>query len=228
MARKAIIVLLLLVLIPVGWWWIDSAVTCDIQDQYTLRGVCLMRTKSLAESGDTAAQWMYGLRLEEDEPEVAREWFRKAARQARTGVEVSHMHGLCGVVFDKDHVESRLLEVARTSPDTHLLLLALYLDPHCGKLDLGKASAEIPRLTQCASLNLKKFLDAAERMRHAVPEDTAVAIKTNIERCRQDICQPPPDRSRSASELLLPDASELAALEVRLGSLAGAPGPQTP
>jgi hypothetical protein len=228
MARKAILVVLLLVLAPIAAWWIDSAVTCDAQDQYTLRGVCLMRTKALAESGDTLAQWVYGLRLQEDEPAVAREWFTKAARQARTGVEVSHMHGLCGAVFDKDYVESRLLQVAGTSPDAHLLLLSLYLDQHCGKFDFGKATAQIPRLSQCASLNLKKFLDTAEHMRQVVPFEIAQAIKTNIERCRQDIRQPPSDWNRTASELLLPDASELATLEARLGPLLGPAAPRTP
>lgn len=228
MVRKAVLVVLLLVLVPLAAWWIDSAVTCDAQDQYTLRGVCLMRTKALAESGDTLAQWVYGLRLQEDEPEVARVWFKKAAGQARTGVEVSRMHGLCGVVFDKDYVESRLLDVARTSPDTHLLLLSLYLDQHCGKFDLGKAAGEIPSLTQCASLNLKIFLDTTERMRQSVSEEIARAIKTNIERCYQEVRQPPVDWRQRASELLLPDASELAALEARVDRLLGPDSQRTP
>ncbi|AVS83651.1 hypothetical protein C8239_01840 [Paracidovorax avenae] len=49
-------VALLLIGIYTVWWWIDSARTCDTQDEYNLRGICLMRIQERAKQGDNAAQ----------------------------------------------------------------------------------------------------------------------------------------------------------------------------
>ncbi|WP_235492014.1 hypothetical protein [Paracidovorax avenae] len=46
----------LLIGIYTAWWWIDSARTHDTQDEYNLRGICLMRIQERAEQRDNAAQ----------------------------------------------------------------------------------------------------------------------------------------------------------------------------
>ena len=221
MARKLAWLIVALMLAPLAAWWIDSAVTCEVQDRYTLRGLCKMQVKAKAEAGDTASQWTYGLHLLEGDPPAAREWLNKAAGQARTGIEVAQMHGLCRLVFDPVDVEAKFLQVASTSPDAHLLLLDLYLDPHCGKRDLDKAAAQIPRLSQCGSLALKDFLDSAARDRFEVTRGTALAIKRNVEQCRAEIRQPPTYPRQMVTELLEPKADELSSLELRIAAFLG-------
>ncbi|MDA8456760.1 hypothetical protein M4R22_18525 [Acidovorax sp. GBBC 3334] len=61
---QLLLIFLLLIAAYTAWWWIDSARTCDTQDDYNLRGICLMRIQERAEQGDNAAQWAYGSYLE--------------------------------------------------------------------------------------------------------------------------------------------------------------------
>jgi hypothetical protein len=180
-----------------------------------------MQVKAKAEAGDAASQWTYGLHLLEGDPPAAREWLNRAAGQARTGIEVAEMHALCRVVFDPADVEARLLHVASTSPDANLLLLDLYLDPHCGRRDLDKAAAQIPRLSQCGSLALKDFLDSAGRDRFEVTRGTALAIKRNVEQCRAEIRQPLTYPRQMVTELLEPKVDELSSLELRIAPILG-------
>jgi len=47
-----------------GWWWIDSARTCDRQAPAALHGFCLMQVRERAGQGDAAAQQAYERYLE--------------------------------------------------------------------------------------------------------------------------------------------------------------------
>ncbi len=181
-----------------AWWWIDSARTCDTQDEYNLRGICLMRIQERAEQGDNAAQWGYGAYLEtEGRESEARQWQLRAMHGAQVGLALrSEMKVFCDRIpgFEARTVEAIMLRVAPTSPDAHLRLLQLYIHSGCGAFDLDKASAQIPLLTQCAHLTLEDYLERAASANYRIPADTRTAIRANMALCEQELAgHAPPD-----------------------------------
>ncbi|SFD34672.1 hypothetical protein [Paracidovorax konjaci] len=205
-----------------AWWWIDSARTCDTQDEYNLRGICLMRVQERAEQGDNAAQWAYGHYLEAESKQAeAQFWQRKAMHGVRTGLGLrDSMEAYCDRVpgFEARTVESIMLRVAENSPDAHLRLLQLYTYPGCGAFDLDKASAQIPRLTQCAYLAIARYLRTAEEKRYRVPPRIRAAIESNMERCAQELANPPP-QGTTVREIMPVRQEDLDDLARRLAAL---------
>ncbi|WCM93468.1 hypothetical protein M5C99_01660 [Acidovorax sp. NCPPB 2350] len=179
-----------------AWWWIDSARTCETQDQYTLHGICLMRIQERAERGDNAAQWAYGNYLEtEGELQQARVWHLRAMHGALDGLDLrGNMEAYCDRVpgFDARAIEATMLRVVPNSPDAHLRLLQLYTDPRCGAFDLDKASAQIPLLTQCAHLTLADYFERTQDKHYRISHATREAIRSNMKLCEQELMNPPP------------------------------------
>ena len=206
----------------VAWWWIDSAVTCSEQDEYTLRGVCLMRIKSQAEANDRGAQWFYGHYLmEQNRWAEGYEWVRKSVASRTKGIELMELHGMCGKApgFDGQSIEAKLQSVARQSPDAHLLLIRLYMAEDCAAFDLQKAAQEVPLLTQCAALTLRSFLKEADRAKLPVSRETAQAINANLALCRKDLGTPQGGPVLVASEIIRPNEDEIAEVERRIAPL---------
>lgn len=205
-----------------AWWWIDSAVTCSEQDEYTLSGVCLMRIKAQAEANDRGAQWFYGHYLmEQNRREEGYEWVRKSVASATKGTELMALPGMCGEApgFDAQSIESKLQSVAKQSPDVHLLLIQLYTLSRCAAFDLQKASQEIPLLTQCAALTLRDFLKEAGRAKLPVSRETAQAIDANLALCKRDLGTPQSGPVLVASEIIRPNEDEIAEVERRIAPL---------
>ncbi|CAM4051510.1 hypothetical protein [Paracidovorax anthurii] len=205
-----------------AWWWIDSARTCETQDDYNLRGICLMRIQERAEQGDNAAQWAYGSYLETERRETeAREWQLRAMHGARAGLALrGEMLAYCDRIpgFEARTVEAIMLRVVPNSPDAHLRLLQLYIYPRCGAFDLDKASAQIPLLTQCAPLTLADYLESAGSAPHRVSPDTRKAILANMALCEKELAgQRPPDTT--VQEVIPVRKDHLQALSHRLAAL---------
>ncbi|GKT22403.1 hypothetical protein [Acidovorax sp. SUPP3334] len=204
-----------------AWWWIDSA-RCDKQDEYSYHGICLMRIQERAEQGDNAAQWAYGAYLETErrEPE-ARVWQIRAMHGVRDGLDMrGEMIGYCDRIpgFEARTVESIMLRVVQTSPDAHLTLLQLYTYPGCSALDLDKASAQIPLLTQCAHLSIEHYLRTASEKHYRVPLATRAAIRSNISLCEKELADPPP-LGTTVREFMPVRRQSLDALSRRLAAL---------
>ncbi|WP_029413562.1 hypothetical protein [Paracidovorax oryzae] len=220
---RLLLLFALLIGIYTAWWWIDSARTCDTQDEYNLRGICLMRIQERAEQGDNAAQWSYGAYLETErrEPE-ARQWQLRAMHGAQVGLDLrSEMKVFCDRIpgFDARTVEAIMLRVVPKSPDAHLRLLQLYIHPGCGAFDLDKASAQIPWLTQCAHLTLDDYLERAESANYRVTADTRAAIRANMALCDKELeGHPPPDTT--VQEFLPVRRQDVEALLRRIAALA--------
>ncbi|MDA8444566.1 hypothetical protein [Paracidovorax valerianellae] len=195
---QLLLILSLLIGTYTAWWWIDSARTCEIQDQYTLRGICLMRIQERAEQGDNAAQWTYGAYLEtEGKQQESRAWHLQAMHGARVGLALrGEMIGYCDRIpgFEAHNVEAVMLRVAQTSPDAHLTLLHLYTTPRflCSAFDLDKAGAQIPLLTQCAHFGIADYLEFAASAHHRIPPATRAAIRANMDLCEKELADPPP------------------------------------
>lgn len=228
MSRKLFLVLIgVLLASAAAWWWVDSALTCNEQDAYTLRGVCLIRVRAKAEANDVGAQWFYGQYLiGRDKRAEGYGWLRRSVANATKGVELSAVPGLCGQApgFDAEFIESRIMEVAKRSPDAHLPLVQLYMNTNCEAFDLGKAARQIPMLTQCAALTLDDFLSAAERAKVPIRRETAQAINANLAYCRLDLHKSYQRGSLSAySEIVRPQMNEITALERRVAPLLGTP-----
>ncbi len=189
----------LLIGIYTAWWWIDSARTCDTQDEYNLRGICLMRIQERAEQGDNAAQWSYGAYLETERRESeARQWQLRAMHGAQVGLDLrNEMKVFCDRIpgFEARTVEAIMRRVVTSSPDAHLRLLQLYIHPRCGAFDLDKASAQIPLLTQCAHFALGDYLERAKDKHYRVSPATRAAIRSNMKICEQELENPPPPGS---------------------------------
>ncbi|CAM4051534.1 hypothetical protein [Paracidovorax anthurii] len=179
-----------------AWWWIDSALTCETQDEYNLRGICLMRIQERAEQGDNAAQWAYGSYLETERRETeARVWHLRAMHGAQTGLALrNEMKIFCDRFpgFEAHNVEAIMLRVAAKSPDAHLRLLQLYVYPRCGAFDLDKASAQIPLLTQCAHFTLADYFERVKSANYRVSSAARAAIRSNMRRCEQELANPTP------------------------------------
>ena len=206
----------------VAWWWIDSAVTCSEQDEYTLRGVCLMRIKSQAEANDRGAQWFYGHYLmEQNRWAEGYEWVRKSVANATRGTELMELSGMCGKApgFDAQSIESKLQSLTKQSPDVHLLLIRLYMNEDCAAFDLQKAAREIPLLTQCAALTLRSFLKEVDRAKLPVSRETAQAIDANLALCKKDLGTPQSGPVLVASEIIRPNEDEIAEVERRIAPL---------
>ncbi|SDE57430.1 hypothetical protein SAMN05192589_12141 [Paracidovorax valerianellae] len=204
-----------------AWWWIDSA-RCDKQDQYTLRGICLMRIQERAEQGDNAAQWAYGSYLEtEGKQQESRAWHLQAMNGAQAGLALrGNMKAYCDRIpgFEARTVEAIMLRVVQNSPDAHLTLLQLYTYPGCGAFDLDKASAQIPLLTQCAHLSIDHYLRTAKEKRYRVPPAARVAIRSNMDLCEKELAgQIPPDTT--AQEFMPVCREDLDALSRSLAAL---------
>ncbi|WP_026432402.1 hypothetical protein [Paracidovorax oryzae] len=220
---RLLLLFALLIGIYTAWWWIDSAHTCDTQDEYNLRGICLMRIQERAEQGDNAAQWSYGAYLETERRESeARQWQLRAMRGAQVGLDLrSEMKVFCDRIpgFEARTVEAIMLRVVQNSPDAHLRLLQLYIHPPCGAFDLDKASAQIPLLTQCAHLTLDDYLERAESANYHVPADTRTAIRANMALCEKELAgHPSPDTT--VQEFLTVRRQDVEALLRRLAALA--------
>jgi len=205
-----------------AWWWIDSARTCETQDQYTLRGICLMRIQERAEQGDNAAQWAYGSYLEtEGKQQESRAWHLQAMNGAQAGLALrGNMKAYCDRIpgFEARTVEAIMLRVVPNSPDAHLTLLQLYTYPGCGAFDLDKASAQIPLLTQCAHLSIDHYLRTAKEKRYRVPRATRAAIRSNMVLCEKELAgQIPPDTT--AQEFMPVRREDLDALLRSLAAL---------
>ena len=206
----------------VAWWWIDSAVTCGEQDEYTLRGVCLMRIKAQAEANDRGAQWFYGhYLLEQNRREEGYEWVRKSAASATKATQVGELPGMCDRApgFDAQWVEAKLQSLVKQSPDVHLLLIQLYISEDCAAFDLQKAAQEIPLLTQCAALTLRWFLKGVDRAKLPVSRETAQAINANLALCKEDLGTPQGGPVLVASEIIRPNEEEIAEVERRIAPL---------
>ncbi|WCM88067.1 hypothetical protein [Acidovorax sp. NCPPB 3576] len=207
-----------------AWWWIDSARTCETQDQYTLRGICLMRIQERAEQGDNAAQWAYGAYLETERREQeARAWQLQAMHGARDGLDLrGEMIGYCDRIpgFEAHNVEAVMLRVAQNSPDAHLRLLHLYTTPRsrCSAFDLDKAGAQIPLLTQCAHFGIADYLELAASEHYRVPLATRAAIRSNMALCEKELADPPP-LGTTVREFMPVRREDLDALSQRLAAL---------
>ncbi|ADX45050.1 hypothetical protein Acav_1128 [Paracidovorax avenae ATCC 19860] len=195
LAAKLLLALLMLAGGWTAWWWADSA-RCDRQDEFTLRGICLIQIRDSAEQGEVLAQWIYGNYLEgEDRKQEGNGWQLRAMHGARKGVELhDNMIGYCDRVpgFEARTVEAIMQRVAADSPDAHLRLLQLHTYPRCGAFDLDKAAAQIPLLTQCAHLSLAHYLRAARDTGHRVAPATRQAIRSNMALCAHEVAHPPP------------------------------------
>jgi len=182
---------LLLIGIYTAWWWIDSAHTCETQDEYNLRGICLMRIQERAEQGDSAAQWVYGNYLmSQSRQQEAVTWHLKAMHGVRYGLGLNgNMEAYCDRIpgFEASNIEKAMLRVAPESPDAHLRLLQLYVYPGCGAFDLDKASAQFPLLTQCAHLTIAHYLNFAGEKNHHVSSTTRTAIRKNMTLCEKEL-----------------------------------------
>lgn len=206
----------------VAWWWIDSAVTCSEQDEYTLRGVCLMRIKAQAEANDRGAQWFYGHYLmEQNRWAEGYEWVRKSVANATKGIELMELSGMCGKApgFDARSIEAKLQSLTKKSPDVHLLLIQLYISEDCAAFDLQKAAQEIPLLTQCAALTLRWFLKGIDHAKLPVSRETAQAIHANLALCRKDLGTPQGGPVLVASEIIRPNEDDIAEVERRIAPL---------
>jgi hypothetical protein len=206
----------------VAWWWIDSAVTCSEQDEYSLRGVCLMQIEAQAEANDRGAQWLYGhYLLEQNRREEGCEWVRKSVASATKGTELMALPGMCDRApgFEAGSIEAKLQSLVKQSPDVHLLLIQLYKLSRCTTFDLHKAAQEIPLLTQCAGLTLRDFLEEADRAKLPVSRETAQAINANLALCKKDLGTPQGGPVLVASEIIRPNAEEIAEVERRIAPL---------
>ncbi|GKT22398.1 hypothetical protein [Acidovorax sp. SUPP3334] len=205
-----------------AWWWIDSARTCETQEEYNLRGICLMRIQERAEQGDNAAEWAYGdYFMSENRQQEAIAWHLKAMQGARSGLSLrGNMEAYCDRVpgFEARTVEAIMLRVVQNSPDAHLRLLQLYAYPGCGAFDLDKASAQIPLLTQCAHLSIDHYLRTAEEKHYRVPPATRAAIRSNMALCEKELAgQIPPDTT--VQEFMPVRREDVDALSRRLAAL---------
>ncbi|WCM97493.1 hypothetical protein M5C96_24415 [Acidovorax sp. GBBC 1281] len=221
---QLLLISLLLIGTYTAWWWIDSARTCDTQDEYNLRGICLMRVQERAEQGDNAAQWTYGAYLEtEGKQQESRAWHLQAMHGARVGLAFrGEMIGYCDRIpgFEARTVEAVMLRVAQNSPDAHLRLLHLYTTPpsRCSAFDLDKAGAQIPLLTQCAHFGIADYLEQAASAHHRVPPATRAAIRSNMALCEKELAgQGPPDTT--AQEFMPVRREDVDALSRRLAAL---------
>lgn len=219
--RRVFLALLLLCGAYAGWWWWDSA-RCDRQDEYSIRGICLMQLRDRAEAGEPIAQWGYGDYLQgEGQEREGRAWLLRAMHGARTGFELSdHMIGYCDRVpgFEARTVEAIMQRVAADSPDAHLRLLQLYTYQRCGAFDLDKAAAQIPLLTQCAHLSLEQYLRVALETGHPVDRATRQAMRANLALCAREVADPPPI-ANTVQEFMPVRRSDLDALSRQLEAL---------
>lgn len=195
--------MLAIIVTGVAWWWTESAITCDAQDENSVRGICLMKLRSRAEEGNSAAQWAYGDYLaREGQYEKTYEWHRKAASQAKIGLDLRRsMDSYCASVvpgFEPAQVEAIMQRVAKTSPDAHLRLFQLYVTEGCGAFDLDKASGQIPLLSQCAYLTLEEYLKQARMKNYTVQKQTREAMHANLVRCSAEITGGRPQESHVA------------------------------
>lgn len=207
------------------WWQYDDA-GCAHQDEYTLHGTCLDAIHQRAEHGEASAQWTYGnyLSAQQRAPE-ANEWYRRAATQARRGIDLWDMPAHCANKvegFEPERIEAIMLRVAQTSPDAHLKLMALYLDADCGAFNLDKAAAQIAQLTQCGHLQIGRFLSLAQAHRYPVAPKPISSAQANLELCRQELARPPTNH-RLVVEVVAPDASRLDALTQQINTLVPEP-----
>ncbi len=219
---QLILIFSLLIGTYTAWWWLDSARTCETQDEYNLRGICLMQIQERAEKGENAAQWAYGAYLETErrEPE-ARVWQIRAMHGAQVGLALrGEMKAYCDRIpgFEARTVEAIMLRVVQNSPDAHLRLLQLYTYPGCSALDLDKASAQIPLLTQCAHLSIDHYLRTASEKHYRIPPATREAIRSNMARCEKELADPPPLRT-TVREFMPVRREDLDALSRRLAAL---------
>jgi len=172
------------------WWWMESYVSCDTQDEYSLRGACLAQVKNGAINGQVGAQWAYGDYLSNngDKGEAAR-WYRTALQNSTKALDLMGRVGHCDKDPGLDHhaLESKIQSISQRNPDAHLLLLELYLSHNCRSFNLEKASATIPRLTQCAYLALGEYIRLSERMHHPIKNTDISNIKDNLKLCHADL-----------------------------------------
>ncbi len=83
LAAKLLLALFMLAGAWTAWWWADSA-RCDRQDEFTLRGICLIQIRDSAEQGEVLAQWIYGNYLEgEDRKQEGNGWQLRAMHGAQ-------------------------------------------------------------------------------------------------------------------------------------------------
>lgn len=177
----------------VAGWWVDSARGCESQDEYSLRGACLLQVQQRARDGEAWAQWMYGYHLRNQTPmpsETIYYWHRKALAAARTGLELPRTLELyCENQvpgFEAATIEAAMLRVAQDHPDTHLRLLQLYLYPGCKAFDMNKASAQIPLLNQCAHLSVGDYLQQAQEQHYRISTSTRNALRAHLALCAQE------------------------------------------
>ena len=219
---RLLLLFLLLIGIYVAWWWIDSARTCNTQDEYHLRGICLMRIQERAEQGNNAAQWAYGdYLMSQNRQQEAIAWHLKAMHEARDGLGLhGNMEAYCDRIpgFEAPNIEKVMLRVAPKSPDAHLRLLQLYAYPGCGAFDLEKASGQIPLLTQCAHLAIANYLRVAQEKRYPISPSTRASIRSNMVLCEKELAgQAPPDTL--VQEILPVQREDLDAISRTLGSM---------
>jgi len=221
LATKLLLALFLLAGAWTAWWWADSA-HCDRQDEFTLRGICLIQIRNSAEQGQVPAQWIYGNYLEgEDRKQEGNGWQLRAMHGARKGVELhDNMIGYCDRIpgFEARTVEAIVQRVAADSPDAHLRLLQLYTYQRCSAFDLDKAAAQIPLLTQCAHLSLEQYLRVAQEAGRPVDPATRQAIRANLALCAREVADPPPI-ANTVQEFMPVRQSDLDALSRQLEAL---------
>lgn len=158
-----------------------------------------MQVVDQAKDGQVGPQWAYAdyLRINNKQA-AAEEWYQTAMKNSKTGKDLwGHFIGRCDKtnLFNHKAIEAKLKAVAKTSPDTNLLLLDFYLLLDCGAFDLAKATETLPKLTQCAHLALGEYIRMADRMKYPIKEKAFIDIKNNIELCHNELKNGPADDS---------------------------------
>ena len=208
-----------------AWWWIDSAITCADQDEYTIHGVCLIKLRNRAEEGHQSAQWAYGNYLLQDEPAQGYAWIKKAIAQPGTGEADFHwMPLLCYARAQEfgitpDEVKSFMLRVVKENPNSHRDLLYLYMNESCPLYDLAQAAAQIEHLTQCADSTLVAFLNKSAREQFEVSSKILNAMKTHLQLCRKELSTKRIDPPERTAEFVAPYIKDVERLDARVNAL---------
>lgn len=193
-------VVLALVVVVISCWWLESYLSCEDQDEYSLRGACALKIKNRAQKGEPGPQWAYaGYLFTRGDSKHSETWYQKALQSSNRGIDLwGVMIGHCDKRPGLDHktIESKLQNVAAHSTDANLLLLSLYLTRDCGAFSLKKATAVIPNLDQCAYLTIGDYLRISGQMQFPIDEKTTAAIYKNIALCHKEIATAPKQADR--------------------------------
>lgn len=217
---KRLLLLSTLVIIVTIWWWVESYKSCEDQDEYSLRGACLIKIKNAAQKEEVGAQWTYaGYLFTQGKTDQSKIWYQKALENSKIGTDLWEIVGYCDKRPGLHHqiIESKLQKVSIQSKDANLLLLILYTTEDCGAFNLEKATAVIPNLEQCANLTLSDYIRISRQRQFRISSETIDSINKNINICQKEISTHP-KKVGLVAEIVPPQEDSLQKLRALLNS----------